>query len=335
MRALEKDPDRRPQTAGELARGFESAAGIAQPAQAGTARGGAFSRISVPIGQQESALSQEANDATPPDDEATLVRRRPVRTTVPVTNTPAHDRIDTPYDQAALTNQNAPYGTPPGGVVYAAPYQHRSHAGWIIGTFMLLVVAGVAAYIMFGDKLFGRTPTGDGLVTALSAIADARARVDSLPQDHPLRRYLPQLSQWQGELTAYQQSNDRSPQVMERADRYRQEAEKISAQARAALSALERQNATTTNASPPSGNEPNLPGIAIPAQPKEGEQEQQPTKKEGEGETPPEKEEDLPPPPPLPKPEEQGSQNANKQRPRRPRPPANSNGQSDLMPSGI
>ena len=83
MRALEKDPARRPQSAGEFAREFQEAAGLGQPAQAGTNRAGAFSRISVPIGEEDKLETPVAAQASVTDileDEATIVRPRPART---------------------------------------------------------------------------------------------------------------------------------------------------------------------------------------------------------------------------------------------------------------
>jgi hypothetical protein len=328
MRALEKAPDRRQQTAGELSQEFEQAANISQRTQAVTTRGGAFSRINVPIGMQDEMAQAEAEpSADTLDDEATVVRRRPVRATVPVTNTPNVDRLDTPYDvERATGDQNAVYNrhsTPVRGSAYVTGAgERRSAVGWVIGVVLLLVVAGAAAYIVWGGKLFGggdaaSVKTGDNLTDALSAITDARARIDSLPLDHPLRRSLDQLAQWQGELRAYQQVSDRSPQVMEKAERYMQQAENISAQARAALIALGRESTTNTNtaASSINANTPAVSGTETAEQPKPAgtPTEAEPEKKaEPEGEQKKkEGEQPLPPPPPLPE-EKQSAENANK-----------------------
>lgn len=331
MRALAKNPVHRPQTASELSRQFEESAGIAQQAQAGTTRGGAFSRISVPIASSDAnAVESEPQAGDTLDDEATVVRQRPVRAVVPVTNTPDFDRADTPYNiERAPANQedvlihsgNHQYSTPAHGTTYVTgAHERRGGAGWVIGLVLLLVVAGVAAYIVWGDKLFGRAGSGDGLMNAIAAITDARARVDSLPPDHALRRYLPQLSQWQGELQAFQQVSDRSPQTMDKADRYQQQAENISAQARAALIALGRDPGSNANTSPsPNSNAQGVPGAIVTAPPREGEQpvpegQAQPAvKPETEGE----KEKSEPPPPPPPLPEEEGPENTNK-KPRKP-----------------
>jgi eukaryotic-like serine/threonine-protein kinase len=82
MRALDKNPDRRPQSALEFAREFEQAAGISQPG-ADNDRGGVYSRISVPldspdvvpVGVSPVGASQPLEGAEV-EDEETLVRRR-------------------------------------------------------------------------------------------------------------------------------------------------------------------------------------------------------------------------------------------------------------------
>ena len=325
MRALEKDPARRQQSAGELAQDFEQAAGISRGVPAGTARGGAFSRINVPIGMQDEIAQAADENANTLDDEATVVRRRPIRATIPVTNTPDVERVDTPYDLRRDTGDEIyeRHSTPARGTTYVGgARERRSAVGWVIGVVLLLVVAGAAAYIVWGDKLFGKgdarlSKTGDTMVDALSAITDASARIDSLPQDHPLRRYSDQLAQWKGELRAYQQVSDRSPQVMDKAERYMQQAENISAQARAALIALGRESPTNSNsAAVVNANTPSVTTTNTGAQPKEdagAAPATEPEKKaEGEEEGEEKKgEQPLPPPPPLPE-EKQPAENANR-----------------------
>jgi serine/threonine-protein kinase len=77
MRALDKNPDRRPQSAAEFARDFERAAGVTQPG-ADTDRGGAFSRISVPLDNQDVVPvgASQPLEGAEVEDEETLVRRR-------------------------------------------------------------------------------------------------------------------------------------------------------------------------------------------------------------------------------------------------------------------
>ena len=72
MRALEKNPDLRQQSAAEFAREFEMAAGIFDASRATTA----FSRISVPLDEIEKALEPLRPTEAEPDDEETLVRSR-------------------------------------------------------------------------------------------------------------------------------------------------------------------------------------------------------------------------------------------------------------------
>jgi serine/threonine-protein kinase len=294
MKALEKDPALRPQSAGEFAREFEQAAGLGQPVRAGM-RGGAFSRISVPIGEDEmpTPVPDEANIAEA-DDEATLVRPRtrsadtPVAET-PVNQTPVNQAPETLYDQQAL-------GAGPGAVdsgvrEVARPvvlhgghaYPHRSGmSGTTIAIVVgLLLLAGVAGFLLFGNRIFGAGTTGEAVIDAQQAITEAIARVDSLPKDHPLRSYLPQLAEWQGELRAYQQVQEYNSQIIDKAERYEQKAEDISAQARAALAGTPREPVINSN------NASGLPANAsTPAKPDAdaGEEEEDPEASEEESE---------------------------------------------------
>ncbi len=278
MSALSKDPAGRPESAGEFSRRFEQAAGLGERERAGTVRGGAFSRINVPLGNQNEPAKQAGADGSGAlDDDATLVRPRPTAA-APVTNTPPPRQTDTPYN---LAQDGAPYSTPPQGTTYVAGapgYGTRgSNAGWIIGIVLLLIAAGAVAYLVVGQKLFGGASAGDELVEAQNSISMAYGRVDSLPEGHPLRTYLPRLLQWQGELKAYREVADPGPQALEKAQRYGREAENIAEQARAALTSLGREVPTNTpitsmplnvNSSPPSGTEGSKEAEgALPAQP--------------------------------------------------------------------
>src|SRR5215216_3178360 len=77
MRALDKDPGRRPQSAVEFAREFERAAGFTQP-EGDADRTGAFSRIDVPLTQPGIVPvgAPQPLEAIEAEDEETLVRRR-------------------------------------------------------------------------------------------------------------------------------------------------------------------------------------------------------------------------------------------------------------------
>jgi serine/threonine protein kinase/flagellar basal body-associated protein FliL len=271
MRALEKDPALRPQSAGEFAREFEEAAGLGQPAQAGAGRG-AFSRISVPLGEEDPPpeVAPQASGPNTLDDEATVVRRRADRAPVPPLDTPAFQNVATPYDQQSLSSRDAssqgavsidPGHLPPGQVMYSTPasgttyvahssdHGGRGNTGGIIALVaVVLVVAGVAAYLVFGDRLFGPGSTSEAVIDAQQAVTDALARVDMLPKDHSLRVYVADLRQWQGELKAYQEIKENNPQVTDKAVRYRQKAEDISNQARAALTAMGRDPANVSPA---------------------------------------------------------------------------------------
>ncbi len=261
MKALDKDPARRPQSAGELSQEFDASAGLGQPARA--ERGNAYSRISVPIGAEKPLSEQAEEDDL--DGEATIVRKRSetsaIVTPVPAANQRLETRYINPPDTASqLSNQSGglieeantvPYATPARGVSYVSRREYRqgSSSGWIIAVVALVVlVGGAAVYIMFGDRLFGPRSSGDPIIDAQQAITDAMARVDSLPRDNSLRNYLPQLAQWQGELRAYQEVGNNDPQVIAKAERYQERAEDISNQARAAV---EAQGTSNSSSSPP------------------------------------------------------------------------------------
>jgi eukaryotic-like serine/threonine-protein kinase len=257
MQALEKDPARRPQSAGQFAQLFEQAAGLGQPPSSGNQRGGAFSRISVPLGEEPASPS--ASDAADADDEATIVRQRPA----------GLRKSDTPVDVTAAPAQpsagRAEAGNPqPRQVLPGNPYvvnsgdRRNSTILWValIG---VLIAAGVAAYLIFIARSSGPATTREAIVDSQQSVTTAIALVDSLPKDHPLRTYLTNLRQWQGELKAYQEVNGDNPQVTQRAERYRQQADDISGQARVALAALGREapanlNAPATMPVPANGN---------------------------------------------------------------------------------
>ncbi len=260
MRALEKDPARRPQSAGELAREFQEAAGLGQPAQAGTNRAGAFSRISVPIGEEDKLKTPvAAQDIL--EDESTIVRPRPVQAAVPLTDTPANQNVDTPVPMSEAAYQQR-YSTPATYVAAQGGYRKQNNTGGIIALVaVILVVAGIAAYIVLGNKLSGQSSTSEAVNDAQQSVTEAIARVDSLPKDHPLRSYINDLRQWQGELKAYQEVREVNAQITDKADRYKQKAQDISDQARAALAAMGREpNPTPTNTAPASSS--SQPGAA-------------------------------------------------------------------------
>jgi serine/threonine-protein kinase len=268
MGALEKDPEQRPQSAGEFARQFEEAAGLGQPVQAGAGRG-AFSRISVPLGEEESpATAPPASASDTLNDEATLVRPRASGASVPRQETPGFQNANTPYDQSSLVARasspeaGANYSTPAQGTTYvthSAGHGPRRNTGGIIALVaVVLAVMGVAAYLVFGNKIFGPASTSEAVIDAQQAVTDALARVDMLPKDHPLRTYIADLRQWQGELKVYQEIKENNPQITDKAERYQQKAEDIANQARSALATLGREpsNSSTvrdplnTNAAP-------------------------------------------------------------------------------------
>jgi eukaryotic-like serine/threonine-protein kinase len=253
MRALEKDPARRPQSAGEFAREFEEAAGFGQSMPAASNRGGAFSRIQVPIGNEPAASISDEPDE---DDAETIVRPR---------SATLH-RADTPVDGRV--------NTPPGGVVadtyirqerypgspYVVARDHRSSAVIWIAALGVLIAAGIAAYLIFGNRWFATTTTREAIIDAQQSVTTALALVELLPKDHPLRSYSANLREWQGELKVYAQANHNDPQVTQRAEHYRQQADNIAGQTRAALAALDREVPANINSTPP----PTAPAASAP-----------------------------------------------------------------------
>ena len=187
------------------------------------------------------------------DDEATVVRRRPA----------ALSRIDTPVDGRI--------NTPPAGVaadVYVrqerypgSPYvvaarDHRNSTVIWIAALAVLIAAGIAAYLIFGNRWFGRATTSETIIDAQQSVTTAIALIELLPKDNSLRTtYLTSLRTWQGELIGYQKLNGDNPEVTQRAEGYRQRADDIAGQARVALAALGREvpaniNAPTSNSAP-------------------------------------------------------------------------------------
>ena len=254
MQALEKDPARRPQSAGEFARRFEQAAGLSQPARAGSNRGGAFSRIQVPLGDAPPATSTDSLAET--DDEATLVRPRPAA--LSRSNTPVDQQVNTPPaglrpDTPVPANR---YGSPSSPYVVATQSRSNSPVVWValIGA---LIAIGIAAYLIFGTRMFTPATTRETVIDAQQSVTTAIALVDSLPKDHPLKTYLNDLRLWQGELKAYQQVSGDNEQVTQRAERYRQQADDIGGQARVALAALGREAPANVNAPQPVTAPPN------------------------------------------------------------------------------
>ena len=236
MSALEKEPDRRPQSAAELSRLFDRAIGIGKANQGSDDRGSASHRIEIPLGS----------------DESTIVRPRAASTQAdPARTTSIHTGQDAAYlDESDLRSDR----------IYYYPRKRGASTGLVVTLVGLLVVAvGIAAYFYYNGFTSGTGSPQDSISSAQQSIADAIARVESLPTDHPLRGYLPQLEQWQGELRAYSQMPDRTDAMKTAADQYKLKADQISGQARIAAAALARQanqNAAQPEASPSSSKQP-------------------------------------------------------------------------------
>ena len=143
MRALDKDPDRRPQSALEFSREFAEAAGFGQLDDALTSA--ALSPISAPV--SVAANSAAADDES--DDEATLVRRR---------ERAERDYLNLPKTIPDLADSN-PYNTNPEMRRTRANGAHlgserrgfggKRRAAILYGTVLVLAfIAGLVAYLI-------------------------------------------------------------------------------------------------------------------------------------------------------------------------------------------
>src|SRR5262249_14136500 len=156
-------------------------------------------RIEVPLG---------------PDD-ATIIRQKASASRLAAYG--AHSTADGLDQQYGTAGQSSP------GRISDHYYtgQRTEHSGLVITLLPLRVVAvGTAAYLYFNGMSSGSGPVEDSISNAQQSIADAIARVDSLPKDHPLRSYLAELQGWQGELRAYSQVHDRTEEMRAKADQY-------------------------------------------------------------------------------------------------------------------
>jgi serine/threonine protein kinase len=215
MRALDKNPDRRPQSAVEFAREFERAAGLYQPG-ADNDRGGSFSRISVPLDGQEVVPvgASQPLEGVEVEDEETLVRRRMTSSPEPLSPSETLRDLEdlNPYITAAempgsgvySTNLNAPRPTsvsdeadllpsepdphdpqiapPPArretrDVVSERDSSYRSYA-LIIGFLGLMLVLGFIAYAIFGSRSAPASSTGEKAAQD-GRPADASAKPDA------------------------------------------------------------------------------------------------------------------------------------------------------------
>jgi serine/threonine-protein kinase len=172
MRALEKNPDRRPQSAVEFARDFERAAGFAPVSAA--SHSGPISRISVPL--DESRLESPV-ESIPVEsdiaDEATLVRR-PERAETRERYTSGRLREparSNSYDTLADIEDRS---------------RRRAHIPWIVGVLLVSALVGFLAFLVFG----GRAPSPEvrGAEPAVqSPAAPSPPAQDNPAQDTPVQ----------------------------------------------------------------------------------------------------------------------------------------------------
>lgn len=96
-----------------------------------------------------------------------------------------------------------------------------------------VVLGGVGYYVVSEQNSTGRETTAL-IVNARLGVADARARIESLPIDNPLRRRILTLDKWDRELQNFELSSDRTPQIASRAREIGDQAQRLSDEARAA-----------------------------------------------------------------------------------------------------
>ena len=286
------------------------------------------------VGSASSPTVGLESGPAPFDDEATAIRQRErVRVNTPIEERGAisggqPENDDLLIGDDGLPGRPARHFEPARETVYAPNRERNNNAALVIGLVALLVASGIAGWVLFGDKLFGGSSERD-LIEAQQAITDSIARVESLPREHPLRVYLPQLLGWQGELRGYLQSQNLSPQALDTAARYRQKAEELAGQARAALVQVERgQNGNLNTAMPsPAPNSVVAPPLVEPVKPEEeedaGDADPEPSEEKNENVNSNTKKKDRPEPPvPEPvKPPTPEPKPSNSNRPRNERPP--------------
>jgi serine/threonine protein kinase/ketosteroid isomerase-like protein len=173
MRALEKNPERRPQSALEFAREFEQAAGLYDYGRASGGRSGAISRISVPLDESPIPANVMAEPADV-DEEETLVRRRGTTPARRVRHTDTLEDLDerNPYSTVAdAPGPGAPHTIDgPTGRISVHPNEStlsdetevsrqdlkgrkaKSNLPLIIGLFLLSAVIGFIAFMVLGNR---------------------------------------------------------------------------------------------------------------------------------------------------------------------------------------
>jgi serine/threonine protein kinase len=146
MRALEKNPDLRQQSAAEFAREFEMAAGIFDDSRATTAS----SRISVPLDEIEKAFEPLRQ----PDDENTLVRSR-VTSAAYETDRNEYRSMARGEEADLLPSEPDPHDPQSPSQPYLIrtqrPGRYRNSVR-LFGLLVLMIALGFVAYAIFGNR---------------------------------------------------------------------------------------------------------------------------------------------------------------------------------------
>jgi hypothetical protein len=130
----------------------------------------------------------------------------------------------------------------------------RERPMWpLVSALSALVVIGIGMAIYFA--MAGQTDlakeVGTQITDARVAVADARARLESLPMDSPLRNKLLSLQQWDRELQNLELGHDRSREVAARAREIANLARSIGEEARIAGATIPASPPVVQPAAPP------------------------------------------------------------------------------------
>jgi serine/threonine-protein kinase len=171
MKTLDKNPERRPQSALDLAQEFYEAAGLLTLAETNASRSGAFSRVSVPLPEQvgervEPSAVAGSLAAVELDNEETLVRRRmkPNPESPPASPAPDSQYAPAPPEESGASAGGAAEARHTTRDYRASQARRRSdlaapatggnyaRRALIIGALALFLIAALIGYLAFRNK---------------------------------------------------------------------------------------------------------------------------------------------------------------------------------------
>lgn len=216
MRALEKNPEERPQSAMELLAEFEHAARLDEAARTDPELSNG--RIRIPLPEADESLRQawsKADATVGLDQDKTRVRTR------------------SPFATKVTGRSDVSYETVP--AMNSVPVTTRRRSTWrssrIALVALAVVLVGTALFLLFNNSPSADEVVGDPIVSAQVAVNDAIRQVQLLPREHKLQETLPRLSEWQGMLRVYGQLDEPTAQMKSEAATIRQQAAEIAQQA--------------------------------------------------------------------------------------------------------